>query len=58
MARLFVAVRDAGDELLEEEARLGLRQPPGLDDALKQLAARCVLLRNSSSIYYRAQLYP
>jgi len=39
-----VAVRDAGDELLEVETRLVLRQPPGLDDALEQLAARRILL--------------
>ncbi len=43
-ARLLVAVRDAGDELLEVETRLVLRQPPGLDDALEQLAARRILL--------------
>ncbi len=42
-ARLGVAVLHAGDELLEEVARLVLREAAGLDDAVEQLAAGRVL---------------
>ena len=38
-----VAVADPAHQLLEEVARLVLVEPPGLADALEQLAARRVL---------------
>lgn len=40
---LLVAVLHARDQLPEEIARLGLGQPPALDDAVEQFSARCVL---------------
>lgn len=42
-----MAVLDAGDELLEEVAGLVLGESAGLDNAVKELAARCVLHHNA-----------
>ncbi len=42
-AHLAVAVVDARDQLLEEEAGLVLGEAPRPHNAVKELAARCIL---------------